>query len=84
MDAIPLDTESLPKGWTSATLGDTVEFTRKPRGLVIEQQPAVTFLPMELIPDNCLETVEVQTREPSAVRSGDLPPFSGPIGVRVG
>jgi len=59
----------LPEEWWTARLGSVAQFTKKPRQAVALDD-TVTFVPMNLLPEDSLEIDRWERREPREVRSG--------------
>ena len=60
----------LPKDWQVMPIRNAYTFTKKPRGLSIDDDGVVPFLPMEAIPLGRLRVSEFEERRGSALTSG--------------
>jgi type I restriction enzyme S subunit len=60
----------LPKDWQVKPIREAYAFTKKPRGLSVEGNGAVPFLPMEAIPLGRLHVTEFEERNGASLSSG--------------
>lgn len=59
-----------PPDWTAEKIGDRFDFTSKPSGLRLQDQDAVAFIPMELVPTHSLWAKDFNLKKPSEIASG--------------
>ena len=62
--------ENLPDDWQVKPIREAYAFTKKPRGLMIEADGSVPFLPMDTIPIGRVRVSEFEERRGSALTSG--------------
>ena len=65
-----LDHLDLPTDWQIKPLGEAYYFTKKPRGLALNGNGTVPFLPMDSIPIGRMFVNEFQERSASSLTSG--------------
>lgn len=59
-----------PEGWELSTIGDEVNFTRKPHGFKIGAGDEIPFIPMEMLPDSSISASRWETRLGKNISSG--------------